>query len=69
MPMTDTEAPPEKGLDHDIQDRLTAILNAAHIIRLACSDDDPLVASALRIIEQSVDHLTRLAGELASAED
>jgi hypothetical protein len=48
----------------DIRDRLTALLNAAQLIRLASPGGDPNVLSGLRLIEQQVKGLGRLADEI-----
>jgi hypothetical protein len=53
-----------EDISGDIRDRLTALLNAAQLIRLASPGGDPNVLSGLRMIEQQVKCLGRLADEL-----
>ncbi len=61
MPPSNSPAPHPDPAAHDIQDRLAALRNAAYIIRLASPQPDPVVLSALRMIDQQVEHLSRWA--------
>lgn len=48
----------------DIRDRLTVLVNAAQLARLARPEGDGQFLSALRLIEQQVDSLCQLADEI-----
>jgi len=48
----------------DIRDRLTVLVNAAQVARIACPGESPQFLSVLRLIEQQVDSLRQLADEI-----
>jgi hypothetical protein len=70
-PVIDTPGPTRTPGDvvGDMRDRLTVLLNATQLIRLACPGDDPRVLSGLRMIEQQVVSLGRLGDEILRGDE
>lgn len=63
-PVPNPVARPLADIAGDIRDRLTVLLNATQVIRYACPDEDPHLQSVIRLVEQQVHCLRRLADEI-----